>query len=73
MSAVNTNKSFASGVSISNIALPSGVTLETFSGAPLYSAAPVPEPETWAMLLAGLGVVTAAARRKRTSGSETQA
>jgi hypothetical protein len=27
-------------------------------------AAPVPEPETWAMMLAGLGVVGAAVRRR---------
>nr|MCU0841956.1 PEPxxWA-CTERM sorting domain-containing protein [Thiobacillaceae bacterium] len=30
-----------------------------------FSAAPVPEPETWAMLLAGLGLVGFAARRGR--------
>jgi hypothetical protein len=29
--------------------------------------APVPEPETWAMLLAGLGLVGWMARRRRTS------
>lgn len=37
------------------------------------SLSPVPEPETWAMLLAGLGVVAAAARRKATSGKPDQA
>ena len=37
------------------------------------SLAAVPEPETWAMLLAGLGVVAAAARRKATSGQAEQA
>lgn len=31
----------------------------------LYSLAPVPEPETYAMLLAGLGLVGAVARRRR--------
>ena len=71
VSAVNTNKSFASGVSIANIELPSGVTLQTYSGNPL--TAPVPEPETWAMLLAGLGIVTAAAHRKATGGKADQA
>lgn len=30
-----------------------------------YSPAPVPEPETWALLLAGLGIVGGIARRRR--------
>jgi hypothetical protein len=30
----------------------------------LVATAPVPEPETWAMLLAGLGLVGAAVRRR---------
>jgi len=30
-----------------------------------FSVTPVPEPETWALLLAGLGLVGAAARRRR--------
>ncbi|MEW6120432.1 MAG: choice-of-anchor I family protein [Pseudomonadota bacterium] len=34
----------------------------------LYSLAPVPEPETWAMLLAGLGLVGFMARRKARRG-----
>jgi hypothetical protein len=29
--------------------------------------APVPEPETWAMMLAGLGTVFGVARRRRKS------
>jgi hypothetical protein len=29
-------------------------------------AAPIPEPETYAMLLAGLGLIGAVARRRRT-------
>ncbi|MFO1385706.1 MAG: FxDxF family PEP-CTERM protein [Chitinivorax sp.] len=37
------------------------------------SISPVPEPETWAMLLAGLGIVTAAARRKASGGKADQA
>jgi len=36
-----------------------------FSGDIQY--APIPEPETWAMLLAGLGIVGAVARRRRKS------
>lgn len=31
----------------------------------LYSLAPVPEPETWAMLLAGLGILGVRARRQK--------
>lgn len=75
VSAVNTNKSFASGVKITGIELPTGARLETYSGNPLYTlaAAPVPEPETWAMLLAGLGIVAAAARRKAATGKPNQA
>jgi hypothetical protein len=34
----------------------------------LYSLAPVPEPETWGMLLAGLGLVGFMARRKSIGG-----
>ena len=41
-------------------------TINNVSATPLLSGtAPVPEPETYAMLLLGLGMVTAAARRKR--------
>ncbi|MDR0633811.1 MAG: PEP-CTERM sorting domain-containing protein, partial [Azoarcus sp.] len=41
-------------------------TINNVSATPLLSrTAPVPEPETYAMLLLGLGMVTAAARRKR--------
>ena len=31
----------------------------------LYALAPVPEPETWAMMLAGIGLMGAVARRRR--------
>ncbi|MHA4866541.1 PEPxxWA-CTERM sorting domain-containing protein [Duganella sp. PWIR1] len=34
-----------------------------------YTVAAVPEPETWAMLAAGLGLVGAAARRRRQPGA----
>ena len=33
----------------------------------LFTLAPVPEAETWAMLLAGLGLVGAIARRRRST------
>lgn len=39
---------------------------ELVEGGQLYLlAAPVPEPETYAMLIAGLGLVCAAARRRQ--------
>ncbi|MFN7175352.1 MAG: PEPxxWA-CTERM sorting domain-containing protein, partial [Thermaurantiacus sp.] len=31
----------------------------------------IPEPATWAMLIAGFGLVGGAARRRRASGAET--
>jgi hypothetical protein len=34
-----------------------------------YNLAPVPEPETWAMLLTGLGIVGAVVRKRRTKES----
>jgi hypothetical protein len=37
-----------------------------FSATIQASYAPIPEPETWAMLLAGLGIVGAVTRRQRT-------
>jgi hypothetical protein len=45
----------------SSLALPTGVQLVSASG---YFAQAVPEPETWTMLLAGLGLVGYAARRR---------
>lgn len=41
------------------------VSNEVSSTTTLYALAPVPEPETWAMLVAGLGLVGAVARRRR--------
>lgn len=66
VSAVNMDKSFAGGVSITGMMLPDGAELVTQSGMPLFNieTPPVPEPETWAMLLAGLGIVGVAARRR---------
>jgi hypothetical protein len=34
------------------------------AGTALWQLTPVPEPGTWALLLAGLGVVTGLARRR---------
>jgi len=46
------------------ISAPDGTSITSLSGTP-YPAVAVPEPETWAMLLAGLGLVGVAARRRR--------
>jgi hypothetical protein len=43
--------------------VPEGITISAASGASYL--APVPEPETWALLVAGLVMVTAAARQVR--------
>lgn len=45
-----------------------GVYTVNFSGvnAPVIPLTPVPEPETFAMLLAGLGLIGAAVRRRKT-------
>jgi hypothetical protein len=39
--------------------------LMTFNAVPLSVATPVPEPETYAMLLGGLALIGAIARRRR--------
>ncbi len=38
-----------------------------FGGAYSANITPAPEPETWAMMLAGLGLVASAARRKKSA------
>ncbi len=38
-----------------------------FGGAYSATITPAPEPETWAMMLAGLGLVASAARRKKSA------
>jgi len=48
-----------------NLRLPDGVSISSSTGEYLTAAAPVPEPETYAMLLVGLGVVGAAVRRRK--------
>jgi hypothetical protein len=45
------------------VQLPQNYSLNSQSG--LFLAGPVPEPETWAMMLAGLGMVGFLARRRR--------
>jgi DNA-binding beta-propeller fold protein YncE len=47
------------------LALANESTEPKFSTTTVYELAPVPEPETYAMLLAGLGLVGLAARRRR--------
>lgn len=39
-----------------------------YSGSILVSAAPIPEPESYAMFLAGLGVMDAIVLRRKKSG-----
>jgi DNA-binding beta-propeller fold protein YncE len=41
------------------------VSNEVSATTSLYALAPVPEPETWAMMMAGLGLMGAVARRRR--------
>lgn len=50
------------------ISLPPGVTYTSASGV-FPGSASVPEPATWAMLMGGLGMIGAAARRRRATAS----
>lgn len=61
------NLDFAHTAVIKSITLPTGVTVSTLDGSAIPFAvltAPVPEPETYALMLAGLGLVGFAARRR---------
>lgn len=42
-----------------------GMATGTAGGSYSFALAPVPEPETWAMLLAGMGIMGVVARRRR--------
>ncbi|MCA1979696.1 MAG: PEPxxWA-CTERM sorting domain-containing protein [Thiobacillus sp.] len=54
---------FDSTAALTEIILPAGVSMVSAAGAS-YNVTVVPEPETWAMLLAGLGLVGFATRRR---------
>jgi len=55
------NNTLSAGVNL----LATAAQNEAFRGVAYITAAPVPEPETYAMLLAGLGLLGFAARRRR--------
>jgi hypothetical protein len=40
-----------------------------FSNAVLYTTAPIPEPATWAMMIAGFGLIGGAMRRRRSTAT----
>lgn len=48
------------------VVLPAGVTMTSSSG--VFLTQPIPEPETWALLVAGLGLVGLAIRRRSQLG-----
>jgi hypothetical protein len=56
----------ALGYFVATLTANGGLAIQKAGAATLYlQAAPVPEPETWTMLLAGLGLVGFAARRRK--------
>ncbi|MBY0556757.1 MAG: FxDxF family PEP-CTERM protein [Burkholderiaceae bacterium] len=56
------------GVGSGNVSYVGGSNVDTYAVLSYnYTAAPVPEPETYAMLLAGLGLVGAIARRRKSA------
>jgi hypothetical protein len=58
-----TTLDFSNSANLVNIALPAGA-IASFASGTTYNVTAVPEPEEWAMLLAGLGLVGWRARRK---------
>jgi hypothetical protein len=57
---------FDSTAALTNVGLPDGVSFTSAAGASYnITVASVPEPDTWALLLAGLGLIGVAARRRR--------
>lgn len=59
---------FSHTVTVTGLYVPQGVTVSLVGGGdapfPVFHTAAVPEPQTWAMLLAGLGLVGLFARRR---------
>ena len=62
---VTWTSTFSSAVTFSSLALHVQGLTEAQGGSAWYSVTAVPEPETYAMLLAGLGLMGAVARRRR--------
>ena len=62
---VGANSAINGSVVANNLRANAGVNLGTYGGGNIGLAGAVPEPATWAMLIAGFGLVGAAARRRR--------